>query len=235
MSNRTRLPITGSSPGFTLLETLLAMALTAVVGSVLFKTWELVMTSGRDMRSVVQYREPRRIAFAIVDNDLSCVTLGDRNSSLPLPGRQPIVPDDDFYSRTNRERPDDESQDTVLLSFATTASALPEGSRLGSVFCVEYVLRGSGHGTLSFVRRERGMCGVSGMFPWTETVLWRNVDSAAVQFVMQNGEIQEEWTSGQRIAPREIRLLIREYGSQEQQVLAVPMFSRRIDIAASQK
>ena len=47
--------------GFTLLELLIAMALTAVIGMVLFSTYSMVMNNGQSVRALVLEREGERI------------------------------------------------------------------------------------------------------------------------------------------------------------------------------
>ena len=73
----------GDPPGgFTLFEMLIAMALTAVIGAVLFRTWDMVALSGRQAQQAVAARERERIVFGIIDNDMAALHI-DLDASPP--------------------------------------------------------------------------------------------------------------------------------------------------------
>ena len=57
--------------GFTLFELLIAIMLTAVIGTVMFKTWDTAVKSGEKATQAVEGRERDRIVFGIMDNDQS--------------------------------------------------------------------------------------------------------------------------------------------------------------------
>lgn len=107
--------------GFTLVELLIAMTLTAVIGMVLFSTYSMVMDNGKTVRNRVLERESERVFWGILDNDIAGLCLiDDKRSTLPPLSREPIVPSDAFYRLTETDKPQP-SDDEVLLSFATSS------------------------------------------------------------------------------------------------------------------
>ena len=107
--------------GFTLVELLIAMTLTAVIGMVLFSTYSMVMDNGKTVRNRVLERESERVSWGILDNDIAGLCLiDDKRSTLPPLSREPIVPSDAFYRLTETDKPQP-SDDEVLLSFATSS------------------------------------------------------------------------------------------------------------------
>lgn len=183
------------SQGFTLFEMLIAMALTAVIGAVLFRTWDMVTLSGRQAQQAVADRERDRIVFGIIDNDIAALhTPSDGNSSLPPLSKVPILSTEDYYAETETEMPEPEEGESVLLSFATGVSALPgAASTSGDMYCVEYRLRPASANRKMIVRRERAFCGVSGEFPWREIVLFPSVATARFDLVLPGGQPATEW------------------------------------------
>ena len=70
--------------GFTLVELLIAMTLTAVIGMVLFSTYSMVMDNGKTVRNRVLERESERVFWGILDNDIAGLCLiDDKRSTLP--------------------------------------------------------------------------------------------------------------------------------------------------------
>ena len=107
--------------GFTLVELLIAMTLTAVIGMVLFSTYSMVMDNGKTVRNRVLERESERVFWGILDNDIAGLCLiDDKRSTLPPLSREPIVPSDAFYRLTENHKPQP-SDDEVLLSFANSS------------------------------------------------------------------------------------------------------------------
>ena len=181
--------------GFTLVELLIAMTLTAVIGMVLFSTYSMVMDNGKTVRNRVLERESERVFWGILDNDIAGLCLiDDKRSTLPPLSREPIVPSDAFYRLTETDKPQP-SDDEVLLSFATSSHlADMPGTPLPGPVCVEYVLR-NGNRSAAFIRRERAHCGVEGDFPWSELVLVRNVKSLEVALYSAKTQFVEDWPS----------------------------------------
>ena len=92
--------------GFTLVELLIAMTLTAVIGMVLFSTYSMVMDNGKTVRNRVLERESERVFWGILDNDIAGLCLiDDKRSTLPPLSREPIVPSDAFYRLTETDKP----------------------------------------------------------------------------------------------------------------------------------
>ena len=102
--------------GFTLVELLIAMTLTAVIGMVLFSTYSMVMDNGKTVRNRVLERESERVFWGILDNDIAGLCLiDDKRSTLPPLSREPIVPSDAFYRLTETDKPQP-SDDEVLFA-----------------------------------------------------------------------------------------------------------------------
>ncbi len=88
-----------SMKGFTFFELLIAIMLTAVIGTVMFKTWDTAVKSGEKAATqAVEGRERDRIVFGIMDNDMAAIQHPDaENSSLPPRiSKEPILPDEGF-------------------------------------------------------------------------------------------------------------------------------------------
>ena len=185
------------SGGFTLFEMLIAMALTAVIGAVLFRTWDMVALSGRQAQQAVAGRERDRIVFGIIDNDIAALRIASSGAtSLPPLGKTAILSSQDYYKETGTEIPEPEEGESILLSFATGVSALPEVvSTTNDMFCVEYRLRPSPASASKkmIVRRERAFCGISGDFPWREIVLFPALVTARFDLVLPGGQLATEW------------------------------------------
>ena len=218
-----------NNDGFTLVELLIAMPLTAVIGMVLFSTYGMVMDNGKTVRERVLERESERVFWGILDNDVAglCLT-DDKRSTLPPLSREPVTPSDDFYRLTDTERPE-ASEDEVLLSFATSShlADIPKEALPGPV-CVEYVLR-NGNRSTAFVRRERPFCGVEGDFPWTELVLVRNVKSLEIALFTAKTQFVTEWPSPLKAdqRPEAVRFTLQKEGEENPQVFIAPVFPRR--------
>lgn len=71
--------------GFTLVELLIAMTLTAVIGMVLFSTYSMVMDNGKTVRNRVLERESERVFWGILDNDIAGLCLIDEQAFHPAP------------------------------------------------------------------------------------------------------------------------------------------------------
>ena len=218
-----------NNAGFTLVELLIAMTLTAVIGAVLFSTYGMVMDNGKTVRNRVLERESERVFRGILDNDVAGLCLiDDKQSTLPPLSREPIGLSDDYYRLTGTERPD-ASDDEVLLSFATSShlADVPADALPGPV-CVEYVLR-NGNKTAAFIRRERPYCGVQGDFPWTELVLVRNVRSLEIALFSAKTRFVADWPSplGDGMTPEAVRFTLQKEEEKDPETFIVPVFPGR--------
>ena len=215
--------------GFTLVELLIAMTLTAVIGMVLFSTYSMVMDNGKTVRNRVLERESERVFWGILDNDIAGLCLiDDKRSTLPPLSREPIVPSDAFYRLTEKDKPQP-SDDEVLLSFATSSHlADMPGTPLPGPVCVEYVLR-NGNRSAAFIRRERAHCGVEGDFPWSELVLVRNVKSLEVALYSAKTQFVEDRPSPlpPGAVPEAIRFTLHREEEEQPELFVVPVFPRR--------
>lgn len=220
--------------GFTLLEMLIAMTLTAVIGAVLFSTYNMVMDSGISIRKTVSQREGRRIFWTILDSDVSGLCLME--NVLPPLSRVPISNSEAYLRWIGDEKESmKDSEDEILLSFATTTSLTESLQTSGSgPVCVEYRLR-SGSNAKVLVRRERAFCGIDGNFPWEECVLLRNIRKIDVALYNRaQNQFETEWEPVQAgDAPESIRFTVHWdlTNSAEESQLVVPLFPRRTALA----
>lgn len=220
--------------GFTLLEMLIAMTLTAVIGTVLFSTYNMVMDSGIRIRKTVSQREGRRIFWTILDSDLSGLCLME--NVLPPLSRVPISNSEAYLRWSGDEKVTvKDSEDEIILSFATTTSLTESLQTSGSgPVCVEYRLC-SGNNAKVLVRRERAFCGVDGDFPWEEYVLLRNIRKIDVALYNRaQNQFETEWEPVQAgDVPESIRFTVHWEltNSAEESQLVVPLFPRRTALA----
>lgn len=184
------------SGGFTLLEMLITMLLTALIGSVLFSTYRNVTDSARDARKYVEAREHPRMLRAIFDDDLSSM-LAVYDARLPFLSRTHIDVGASYSEATGyerrRSRADDEE---ILFSFATTSGLFPEErGHAAGLYCVEYVVK-EVNGKNALCRRERPHCGVEGIFEWSELLLLSSVYKVTTDVWPKGGEaFVQEWES----------------------------------------
>ena len=215
--------------GFTLVELLIAMTLTAVIGMVLFSTYSMVMDNGKTVRNRVLERESERVFWGILDNDIAGLCLiDDKRSTCPRSPVSRLSRPTRSTASPKRTRPQP-SDDEVLLSFATSSHlADMPGTPLPGPVCVEYVLR-NGNRSAAFIRRERAYCGVEGDFPWSELVLVRNVKSLEVALYSTKTQFVEDWPSplppGARA--RSIRFTLHREEEEQPELFVVPVFPRR--------
>ena len=213
--------------GFTLVELLIAMVLTALIGTVLFSTYIFIADSGVKGRELVQSREAPRIFWGIVDTDLAGIVL---SKELPLPSRTPILPSKKWQELTGDSA--EPAEGTYLLTFATTSSLSEELEHgLAGPCCVEYVTR-QGKNGLALIRRERSFCGVEGDFPWAEAVLLTGLKDVQVRLCSEEkGEWEvpeeKEWYRLGAVQPQAVRISLEYEGTEEPETLFVPFFKGR--------
>lgn len=210
---------------------LIAMCLTAVIGAVMFQTWNMVAESGTEAARIIKSREKERIALALMDNDfVNMIFPGEENRNLPAPASAPIELSDEFYELMDRKKEDIKNKNTVtLLSFAGGGSLNQESELVGLPFCIEYNLRGNG-ANFALERRERPNCGVSGDFPWQESVLLDDLKEAKFELIFPNGSRLSHWqTADLNPQPIAVRLVWTARDSQEKEIL-FPLLPQRIEI-----
>lgn len=215
--------------GFTLFELLIAMLLTAIIGAVMFKTWDLVIHAGTDSRQLVALRERERTVFGILDNDMAGMIFPS-GDGLPLPSAAPVEPATEFYEALGRKQESTLPPGaSILLSFACGASINPHGIKPEFPVCVEYRLQKTLQGS-DLVRRERQACGISGDFPWQETILFKNIDTAKFEFIFPNGRTLARWTPDDLAQhPQAIRFAWRPHGEKERELL-FSIFPQKMEI-----
>lgn len=220
--------------GFTLLEMLIALALTAVIGVVLFSTYNIAATNSVWVRKTVSGREAERIIPGIFESDLAGffhIPLQNQRTGLPPLSREPIRPSTASATYADWDIP--ESEDQILLSFPTSTSLVQEAPLgVSGPVCVEYVLR-KAYARTSLVRRERAFCGVDGLFPWTEFVLARSVEDVAIALYEKDKGYVEDWHSPvpADALPLAIRFSVRRPGEDTPTlVLVTPLAEQRIEV-----
>ena len=209
--------------GFTLVELLIAMVLTAIIGTVLFSTYILISDSGVKGRELVQSREAPRIFWGIAETDISGLVL---SKELPLPSRTPMLPSEKWQKATGESV--DPAEGTYLFTFATTSS-LEGGAELGlsGPLCVEYVAR-QGRSGIALIRRERPFCGVDGDFPWSEAVLLTGLKDVRMKlYSSERGEWdvpeEKEWHRIGAVLPQALRIILEYEDAEEPETLLVPL------------
>lgn len=217
--------------GFTLFELLIAMALTAVIGAVLFQTWNMVAHSSVDAVKIVNKREKERIVLALMDNDFTGMIFPrEETSNLPFPSRQSIDWSDEFYEALGKNKEKRaQNQRKTLIAFAGITSLATEAAMPGWPVCIEYILDKDGT-KYNLLRRERQTCGIDGDFPWQENILMENIKDADVEFIFDNGRRLREWDSSDLKSPPEVlRFSWTSENNMEKEIL-FPLFPGRIEV-----
>ena len=192
--------------GFTLVEMLIAMLLTALIGLVLFSTYRNVAESRKSARLLVEGREHPRMLRAVLEDDFTSLQTSP-SRRLPLLSRAPVQPGERYLEAAGPEARDrvaakKNDRDELLFSFAGTSGLHPEatapkpgGDAGGSdgLFCIEYVVRDRGE-KQSLIRRERPHCGVEGIFFWDEDVMLPSVHRVRTEVWPAGGSgYTEKW------------------------------------------
>ena len=215
--------------GFTLLELLIAMMLTSVIGVVLFSTYRMVLENGQSLQRIVGERETARMVKAVIDHDMTSMLLSSDDRTMPLPTQNFIELSPEYYVQTGETIPEEVGE--IILSFATTHSLTSNvDTRTPAPVCIEYVLTDSRRGK-NLVRRERQYCGIEGSFPWTEILMLQNLESVEVALLIEN-EFEITW-SDPKEPPSAIRFVF-EYEDKDKEdieTFIVPLLPEDSDIA----
>lgn len=220
-----------SQNGFTLLEMLIALALTAVVSTVLFSTWRFTASHSLWIRRSVIERETERILPGILDADIAgLMQLQDAQGRPLLP---PIsrVPMDSLHPPVREKAVREaETEDEILIAFPTSTSLMQENPQpVAAPVCVEYVLRPLPGGK-ALVRRERAFCGVPGEFPWEELVLTRNLREVEMAGLYPDQGYVLEWKEGMQL-PLAVRFrLFRQEDATPWIELLAPLPQQKIQV-----
>ncbi|WP_147822604.1 prepilin-type N-terminal cleavage/methylation domain-containing protein [Salidesulfovibrio onnuriiensis] len=195
---RTRRDVSGRS-GFTLLEVLVAVALSAVIMMALFAMFGSVADVASSVRAREEAASGVRTLEGLLFDDLRSLYAG-KETEFRFVGKS-----GSFLGEGG-----------TLMAFSTTAS-LGDNSD-GASFSlqrVEYVLKDvSGVGTL--FRREKRYCGLSGRWPWVEVPVFRGIDELEVAYAdPETDSFLSEWASGQRY-PASVRVRILGADGEEQ-------------------
>lgn len=191
--------------GFTLLEMVIALALTSVVATVLFSTWRFTASHGIWIRRSVAERETERIVPGILDADIAGLMQPHDTQGRPLLPPVSQASMDSLHPPVQEKIVrDDQGEDAILMSFPTSTSLMQaEPQPVTAPVCVEYVLRQLSGGK-ALVRRERALCGVPGNFPWEELVLATNLREVELAGLYPDVGYVHEWKKDMAL-PRAVR------------------------------
>jgi len=186
--------------GFTLLEVLIAMALSAVIMMALFAMFDSVADVAAGVRKQEEASEGVRALESILFDDLRSLYAG-KKADFRFRGKS-----GSFLGG-----------DGILMEFCTSAS-LGDNSE-GACFSlqrVEYALKeDSGAGVL--VRREKKYCGLSGRWPWVEAPIFKGVAELELEYFNAGSKaFQSEWDGSNNRYPSVVRFRILGVDGSEQ-------------------
>ncbi|GEM_PF-1300448 len=196
--------------GFTLLEVMIAVALTATVSLVLF----VLFDSSVDVAVLARHGDDRSQAISVFDgivmDDLRSITVSNATS-------------EDFHFSAKEPHADS----GAFLEFPSSVSldtSLPYPNC--AVYRVEYKLRTRPDGEgLALVRSERPWCGVKGKWDFVDYVLLDDVESIEAEYYnSKTDQFASVWRSGRKTRlPQAVRfrLTLRDGqgGSEERTLL----------------
>lgn len=219
-----------NNAAFTLLELLIAMMLTSVIGVVLFSTYRMVLENGQSLQKIVGERETGRMVKAVIDNDITSIILFSDNKLLPRPSQNPINLSAEYYEESGKTAPEEDL--TVVFSFATTHSLVSTvKTPTPAPVCVEYVLKDSKKGQ-NLIRRERAYCGIDVDLPWTDILMLQGLKSIEVAMLVET-EYLVKW-SGYKEAPSAVRFIFAYEDTiedeEEFETFIIPILPQEIDI-----
>ncbi len=161
-------PSSNAEAGLTLLELLVALAMSALVGVAVFTMQNSVLGA------FDQARQVRREMFGL---QVATETLNDDFRSAYTCR---CDDEDHFFIGSSADRTED-----PFLEFTTTASLDMEADPAGlDLRRVRYVLvSGRTKGLNDLVRQERAYAGIDGEFPWSGVVLVRDVRELDIEYL----------------------------------------------------
>lgn len=211
-----------SQAGFTLLELLIAMGLTSILGLVLFSTYRMILSYGQDASIHVMLQEEKRQFNIILDNDLANITYTLEDTS-PIQKRsfvsfktEPLLDEmrsegNALSSETGNDTNEIENEididieidntidnDTSLLLAFTTHHSLHENSDFltSPPVYVEYIKR-KGQNGFNIFRRERSFAYLKNYAKVSEMLYLRNVKSFETELLF-NQKFHIKWDNDMR-------------------------------------
>ena len=178
--------------GFTLLEVLIAVALSSVIMIGLFNMFDSVVSVSSHIK--------KRENVAYQGRTLESIMFEDLGSLYPSAGE-----DFSFYGYSGSFL----GEDGKVMSFCTSASLeSSEISRMLSLQRVEYLLK-TGSDTRDLFRREKQHCGVLGDWDWVEVPIARGVAEIDVEYLDPfDNSFVTEW-GPEKGFPTAVRVTIR--------------------------
>lgn len=165
--------------GFTLLEVLVAVALSAVAMMAVFTMFDTVTGLAVDVARNESAHYDNLAFEAVLFDDLRSLYLDEKDRAFRFDGN-------------NAGLLDEESR---VMSFATTASLASEREAPPlSVQRVEYVLREREDGVRELVRRERPYCGLLGDWEWADAAVLEGFEDLDVGYLdATDGSFADQW------------------------------------------
>ncbi len=156
------------SSGFTLLELLIAISISAVMAMGLYGLYDAVLDISDFARKKLAVDMSDRIVYGILTNDLANVVVDPE-------GGQDFA----FQARSAHS-----SMGEPFLEFATTASLdlSAESTAVGGIQHVQYFFRAGPGDAKLLVRKERPYCGLTGDWKAREYVIAEEVREVQVEY-----------------------------------------------------
>lgn len=207
--------------GFTLIEMLIAMALTSILGLVLFSTYRMIISYGKEASIEVFNQEEKRQAGIIIDNDLAnLIHITDYELSIQKDSFLSFAPQKKKDSHSSHEESsldftedlDEEGKLEVVLAFTSHNSLYPNDSMpkmqsetnehslhyLQAPVYVEYIKQKSQNSLGSeelynIFRKERSFAHLESYDNTRQMLLLQSVKDFEVELLCQ-GEVLETWS-----------------------------------------
>ncbi|BDQ38445.1 hypothetical protein SYK_28050 [Pseudodesulfovibrio nedwellii] len=194
-----RIATRGDRAGFTLIEVLVAVALSSVIMMALFGMFNSVV----DVASSVKFQESssygERTFEGILFDDLRSVYAAS-GDSFRFKGKS-----GSFLGI-----------DGLLMEFCSTASLNNFGTSPSfSLQRVEYVMKG-GSDTKNIYRRERNNCGLSGDWEWVEVPILKEISDIEIEYYdPEDNSFVTEWDGGNAQYPQAVNVKVVYPGNRE--------------------
>ena len=178
--------------GFTLLEVLIAMALSAVIMMALFSMFDSVVNVASGIKDKEGEAYGERIFESILFDDFRSIYASSK-AEYAFSGKS------GFFL----------GADGDLMSFCTTATLGPVGAQpVFSLQEVEYLLKG-GSESKTVYRREKEYSGLTGNWEWVEVPIVKGVSDLRIEYQDTDDSFVTEWNKAGY--PRAVKVEI-EFG-----------------------
>jgi type II secretion system protein J len=199
---RRREPRSRRKGGFTLLEVLVAVALSSVIMIALFGVFDSVTDVAIGIRQHEETAYDDRTLEAVLFDDLGSAYVNNN-------------PDFVFTGKGGSFL----GVDDLLMGFCTSASlnSAEPGPSL-SLQRVEYLLKGGQDGR-DLYRRERSFCGLTGEWDWVEVPVLRGLEEMEVEYLdTEDNTFVTEWANEMR-APGAVMVRVTHLDGREHEFM----------------